>query len=397
MARYDVFAAGSSVVPGIRNCGQSNHIVYVSATDWYIFFISNDNSDVYYQKSDNSGLTWNAPVLIKATTGCGIAVWFDKWTPSDAGTLIHVAYMETAGSDVFYRSLDTASDTLGTEITVFAGASFSANANTCLSITKTREPKIIVAFDGDGGTETGTYESDDYPVTAFSALATDINEATTDYYWLASGNETGTDEFYAIFFDRSAGELTLKYGNGSAAYTEVALGTLTNIASSTVAPQVAICIGTNSHTYVAWWTNQDNAAADLNFIDITAGATVASLVKILDSADDQGGVALGTDTDNTDLYVFYLGKTDGSDTAFTSVSVNYRVSTDDGATWGNETLLSTFNRPLTYINCSLEGAGGIIPVAYGGTEAGVLNMVNSASVASSGGGNANILHGSVVA
>ena len=387
MARYDVSIPNPSRAGALRSGGQSNHIVYVSATVWYSFAVSSSNSDLYWAKTTNAGVTWGIPVLIKTGTIMAIAAWYDKWTPSDTGTLIHMAYMDTTSHDVFYQALDTADDGLDGEVVVFAGASFAEGASSCLSITKTREPMIIIAFDGDGGTECGTMESVEYPPTTspFTTL-TDINEATSDYYWLAPGNETGTDEFYALFFDRSAGALTLKYGNGGGAYTEVGVGTLTNVASTTVAPQVAICIGTNSHTYVVWWTNQDNVAADLNFADITNGATVGSAVKILDSTDDQGGCALGIDTDDGMLYVFYLGKTDGSDTAYTSMSVNRRTSSDSGVSWSGETTITQTPHGLTNINCSLEFAGGIYVVSYAGVDTGgTFTFWNAANIAGGGG------------
>lgn len=396
MASYGVAIPNASRAAAVRSGGQSNHIVYISTTTWYSFFVSSANSDLYWCKTTNSGVSWGIPVLVKAMTGMAIAVWYDKWTPSDTGTLIHMAYMDSGASDVFYQALDTADDGLDGEVVVFAGASFTEGANSCLSITKTREPMIIIVFDGDGGTECGTMESVEYPPTTspFTTL-TDINEATSDYYWLAPGNETGTDEFYALFFDRSAGALTLKYGNGGAAYTEVAVGTLTNIASTTVAPQVAICIGTNSHTYVVWWTNSDNAAADLNFADITNGATVGAAVKILDSADDQGGCTLSIDTDDGMLYVFYLGKTDGSDTAYTSMSVNRRTSSDSGVSWSGETTITQTPHGLNYINASLEFAGGVYAISYGGLDTGgAFIFFSSAEIVV--GGNANILRGSVI-
>ena len=359
MARADV-SLPDGMTANSRSCGQSNHLVRTAAGVLYMFYISGSDADFYYLKSTNYGLTWGTPQLVKGSiTGIGLAVWFDKWTPADTGTVIHLVYMESTGSDVFYRSLDTASDTLGTEQTVFAGASFTAGANTCLSVTKSEAGAILVAFDGDGGTETGFYKSNEYPVSTGFTAKTDLNEAaSTDYYQLFPGNDADTADIYALFWDRSAGELTLKTyddsGNSWSESAAIATG-LTSIASTTVAPQFSGAVrNSDGHLCAVWWTNSDNVNADLMFVDITSSASIGTPVKIFDSTDDQGSCALTVDSTDDTLYVFYLGKTDGTETAYTAVNVYYRTSTDDGATWGAETLLTSVARALTYVTAPLE-------------------------------------------
>jgi len=56
--------------------------------------------------------------------------------------------------------------------------------------------------------------------------------------------------------------------------------------------------------------------------------------------------AIGIDTDTGYWYVFYGGKSDGSETFLTSINVYYKVSTDAGATWGPETLLTPLIRNI---------------------------------------------------
>ena len=404
MARADVIVVPASSPTPSRQTGQSNHIVWVSSTVRYMVFIVSDNSDIYWSKSTDGGATWTPGALIKATTCIGLAVWFDKWNPGDTGTLIHIAYMESATSDVFYQALDTADDGLDGEITVATPAgTLAASANTAITITKTEGGRIVIAYDGGaGGAGTfGCEKSDDYPPTGFTAIADVLDGSATDYYHFFPGNETDTNDFYALYWDRSAGELTLKtYDDSGNTWGEsAAIGaSLTSIASSTVAPQFAGATrDTDGHLLAVWWTNADNANADLMFVDITTAASIGTPVKILDSADDQAGCALAIDTANDDLYVFYLGLTAGTDTAYTSMSVNYRVSADDGATWGNETTVTVRNIPCNYITASLEFASADFCIAYGGVEPAVMALRTSYVVPSGGGGNANILHGSVVA
>lgn len=354
----------SNAISRERDVGQTNHIVYAGGT-WYKVYGSGDIADIWWTKSTNKGLTWSTPTLIKATSIGGIAVWYDKWTPGDSGTLLHIAYFETSTNNVLYRSLDTSNDTLGTEITVFAGASLVAGANSCISVTKSKGARILVGFDGDGGTETGFYKSNDFPVTGFTSK-TDFQEATTDYYILLPGNYADTNDIDCIFWDRTASEITLKtYDDSANNWTGVSAETsiatsMTAITAGTVSPQFAAAVALTSvgsltagHAYVAAWSNADTAAARLQCWDINGAGSITAKTDIVSSStDDQGAVAIGLDTGTGNLYAFYLGKTDGSETAFTAINVYYKISTDGGATWGSETLLTTQTRVLSHLNCS---------------------------------------------
>jgi hypothetical protein len=70
-------------------------------------------------------------------------------------------------------------------------------------------------------------------------------------------------------------------------------------------------------------------------------ATITEVTNVvLNSTDDQMLAAIGIDTGNQNWYVFYAGKSDGSETVNSSLHVYYKVSTDSGATWGSETQLT---------------------------------------------------------
>jgi len=363
--RVDVNTFYIDRVPMVA-AGQSNHLVRLPEAI-YMFYVNTTFDDIYWSKSTNKGLTWSTPTLIKTTIVAGIAVWYDGWTPGDSGTLIHLAYYEIATHDVFYRSLDTASDTLGTEVTVFAGASANNDASTCLSIAKAKGGNIYVAFDIDGGTETGFYRSTDSGATFGSR--TDVNEATSDYYHLAPGNYADTNDIDCIFWDRSANEISLKiYDDSANSWGETSIATsMTDIATTSVCPNFAITIRpSDSHLILVAWSASDTVNADLRCWDINGSGSITEVTNVvLNSVDDQCGCAISIDTDNNYLYVFYLGKSDGSETAYTALNVYYKVSQDDGATWGTETLLTSAVRQITLLQNSLTFRGGEFAVMYG--------------------------------
>lgn len=365
----------------------SAHPVWTAAGTWYAFILSNGTSDLYFAKTTDYGVTWNInATAIKAGTIIGLAVWFDKWTPGDSGTLIHLAYVDSDSDDVFYRQLETATDTLGTEISVFAGASASA-PNSSLSITKSKAGRILIAYDINGAsTETGFYKSDDFPVTAFTVKSqTAFHEAaSTDYYQLFPANLADTNDIWALFLDRSANEITLKtYDDSGDSWSAIAesaaIMTCTEVAATTALPQMAGAVrSSDGNLILAAWDSMDTAGALLRVFDITNASTITEKTKVIDDGatnanDDQALVAVGLDSVNGTIYVFYCGVIAGTSTAYTSLPVYYKTSTDGGTTWSSAatadgTLLSSAARSIHYLFCSQEFASGDFVVMWGGAE-----------------------------
>lgn len=392
MARAEVI-----VIPapgtGFRN-SQSTHLVDLGSGTQYLVYVDSGTADVFWVKTTNYGLTWSVPVNVVASTIVQLAVWFDKWTPGDAGTVIHIAYIEGAGGhDVLYRALDTNGDGLGTQRTVFNGASGVGGANSCLSITKSKAGRILVGFDMDGGTEIGTAKSDDFPVTAFSAIA-DVNDGggATDYYLLLPGNESDTADIWAVYWDRSADELTLKtYDDSGNTWSESsAFGTsMVDVAATTVAPQFSATIRTSDgHAILSAWTNSDTLNADLKAWDINGAASITALTDVvLNSVDDQGACAMSIDSTNNNLYAFYLGKSDGTETAYTSINVYYKTSADGGTTWGSETLASDRVRATnSLVSCPIFYTAGEWQVIWHSDTTAGFSLRNSAILPATGGG-----------
>lgn len=278
-------------------------------------------------------------------------MWEEWKTPGDSGTKIWMWYFDQTADDVYCRYLDTADDSLGTEVVVFAGASTAAGTNTNISGTKSRGGNLYVAFDIDGGTETGFYRSTDSN-TSWGAR-TDVNEATSDYYFLVPGFAADNQDAMAIYWDRSADEISRKiYDDSANSWAETSIaGTMADVASSTAAPQFSVTVSAAaSKIYLVAWSNADTANADLRFWAIDETSITEGTNVVLNSTDDQGMCAIGLATDTTTIYVFYGGKSDGSETFPTAINIYYKTSTDAGTTWSSETRLSTVTRGFDYLS-----------------------------------------------
>jgi len=151
MARADVIA-GTTTTTNIYGGGGTNYIVRTNGGVLYMVYIDR-TVDVVFSKSTNDGLTWSNPTTVFTGTTTTLAVWYDRWS-GIAGDLIHCAYTEATGHDILYRSIDAGSgDTLGTQTTVFNGASVASGG--ALSIVRGRDSRLVVAGAIDGGAEDG--------------------------------------------------------------------------------------------------------------------------------------------------------------------------------------------------------------------------------------------------
>lgn len=356
------------------------------------------NNDLWWMKSTDDGVTWSQPVAVKAGAVVLYAVWFDRWNPGDTGTLVHIAYVDAGAHDVFFRTLDTSSDTLGTELTVFNGASAVGGANSCVSLTKSRavSPRVYIAFDMDAGTETGFYKSDDYPPTAFSVKDNGINEGVSDYYHLAPGNESDLADIYAWFWDRSADELSLKvYDDSANSWSEVNVITgMVDVASTTVSSQFSLAVRpSDGHVFLVAWSNSDSANADLRIWEVTnSGSIVERTNVVLNSGDDQGACSIAIEAGTERIFVFYLGKSDGTETAYTAVNGYYKISTDGGVNWGSETKFTVIVRPLSFLTAAPNfPTADEFAVSIASTEVSTNVQLYCSAIIPSGGGGGGVV------
>jgi hypothetical protein len=308
----------------------------------YEFYIDVSN-DPGFRTSTDYGQSWSAFTALKATTCTMFSIWYDRWTDPTGGLgdYIHCAYADSGSDDVFYRTIDTSNaDTLGTERTPFAG---SSTASGCyLSITRTRGGNVIIGGTIDAGVELFCYKTANLGVNWSSIAA--VAEATNDQMIMMPGWGADNQDAMCFFWDNDATEISVKYYDDSAnSWSEASIATsVTN--TTTGQPQFAAAVDhTNSQNLLVFWTITDTANADLRCFKVTQSAqTETASNVVLNSTDDQGMCGIVIDKTTEDWYVFYIGKSDGTETYNSSVNIYYKISTDDGATWGSETALTTF-------------------------------------------------------
>lgn len=315
-------------------------IVQVANGDWYAFAVLNptvSSVTVSWSKSTDKGRTWGLLSPSIGASGTKLSVWYDRWTPGDTGNLIHILLMNQTADDVLYLSLDTSSDSLSGTTTVVNGATFTGDGEG--AIVKTKAGNLYIAYDGDGGTETGHYVAAS-PFTSWTSKS-NPNEGAIDWYFALPGNYADTDDYDLYFHDRSADEWSRKTydASGNSWSESVLVAGAGFVDTATVFPQHAGAIRVSDGMQFAFgWNNYDVAGADLVGFKFD-GTTSTGLTDVVTNADDCAGVAALYDEAADRLYVFYLGKSDGSETITATVGVYYKYSDDEGSTWSAEQTL----------------------------------------------------------
>lgn len=342
MGRFTSLLGTTGANTAIRDGAGTNHLVQTLSGTLYCIY--SRAAGLVYRKSTDGGVSWGAAVDIMVTTTRviqNIAVWYDRWSGVNGG-LIHVAYTNLTTDDTEYRSIDTEnSDTLSSETAIFAGATAALGGS--LSIVRARGGNLYCKTLIDAGGEGGFFRSTDVGATWESRTDTEAL-ATTDQFILMPGWAADTQDIMAFFWDASADEISRYVHDDSGnswAETSIA-GTMVDTVATSSYPHFSATVDlTNSRNLLCAWSAVDAANADLRVWHVTESAITEVANVITNSTDDQGLCCIGIDTDTEDWVVVYGGVTGGAETFATAINFYYKVSTDDGATWGSETPLTT--------------------------------------------------------
>jgi hypothetical protein len=388
MTRANAIAAGSCDVGGGQyNGAATNYPVLANNDEYYLAYVDR-LVDATYTHSHDGGLSWRNPISIFAGSVIALSAWYGRWS-NRADDNIYVVYTETGGSDILFRALDTTTDTLGTQTTVFNGASAvqpAGSLSTCLD----RGGHLRVVGSIDAGAEDGAWSSTDGGATWTDTIADPSEGATQDQYLLLPGWNADTHDMHLYFWDASANELSVKrYDDSADTWTEtiIATGMADNTAGNGYPNYAAVVDIANSRNIVVAWSAVDTLHAKLRcwIVDDTTVTEVTNVVS--DSTDDQGLCAIGIDTSSNTWYVFYAGKTDGSETWLSAVNIYYKTSTDSGTTWGTETRLSDQTSGIFWLACTPRFSSSTNWVVAWQNDLATDEIVVSAPVPASGGNN----------
>ena len=295
-----------------------------------IVFVDSGN-DLNFARTTDKGANWSA-TQIQAGTVNKLAAWYDKETPGDTGTLVHLSWTET--SSVRYVTVDVSDAAVGTIRTVDSSVSLGAAIQMRMAITKVVNGTIIVAFSTQSDIE--CYKSTDNFATAGTDIA-DVFEAGSqeDYVLLFPANIDAGD-VCALFWDRSANAISLKmYDDSGDSWTETSIaGSMTDDAAHI--NMDGVVRHSDSHVLFAAHSSDDSSGDDLRTWDLTvdsiASPTVTAKANIFTNQGESSQVGVFINQQADDVYVAYLK----GGTWQSTVDAVYHISTDDMDSWGAE-------------------------------------------------------------
>ncbi|AKM84815.1 MAG: hypothetical protein VE98_C0001G0358 [candidate division Kazan bacterium GW2011_GWA1_50_15] len=323
--------------------GPSPSVVWVSDTTGYAFYIDDTTDTPAYKKTTNSGASWGGEVELGTDQDwMDIAVWYDQWTPGDtSGTYIYMVAHETAGTnddDVYFKRLDTASDTLsptGTTWTKIGDNTVDMvyASGGSPSIIKSTDNKLYALwFWGDATASYKVYSAADVGGSSWSdtgfSMAGGIDHG--QIFPLSGG------DVMIVVHDTSATDLVSMVYDASAPTWDGSWTTIDSSFAYHTTYDVAWGGALNKNTGDIYVVGNNDPATSGGDIETywydESGRSWSTNTNVYTDIGTAGlGGAVAIDQQNGDLYAFYLRGTVAS-----SMSVYYKKSTTGGSTWGSE-------------------------------------------------------------
>jgi hypothetical protein len=294
-----------------------------------------DGDDLNFARTDDKGATWNT-TQIEFGTVRQVACWYDKETPGDSGTLVHVVWINDTTDDVFYITIDVSDGSTGTKRTVDGTITASALHDfNRIAITKTVSGNLIVAFFTPSDVE--CYKSDDGFATAPTDIA-DVFEDERDWCLLFPAATADDNDACAMFWDISANEITLKmYDDSANTWTEFGTPIAATAVESTFRMNMDGAVRhSDSHVLVSWHSDEDDAGDDLQTADLTVDdittPTITAKTNVVTDQAESGQVAVWINQQTDEVRIAYLK----GGTWIATVDVVFHISGDGMGSWGSE-------------------------------------------------------------
>ncbi len=319
--------------------------VFISDQVGYKFYVDVTGICVY-SKTINGGTSWGTAVTVDSKTDCfGIAVWYDRWTPGDTGTDIHIMTADTTNDDLYYNRLDTTTDArllvaapTSTVINTGQGGTISAGANNG-SITKGTDGTLYMSMSDNTDSYMVECSSDCGLATSWTESGTDPMDAVADFSLLMPLNN---GDILLINRDVSADDMRSKVWNNvtgvwDGAWTAIDISALEN---GTYDPAFAAAVNVaTGDVFLAYVDNATTGVVggandDIRVWKYSASTWSAGTGVVTNSAKGITQVAISINANNGDVYVAHTARTTPG--TATTARVYWASSTAAMTAWGPE-------------------------------------------------------------
>ncbi len=348
---FNTASAAVVAIDATTSATQLEHIhlgaqtVFISDQVGYKFYVDG-NGSCSYSKTTNGGTSWGTGVSIDSKTTCfSISVWYDRWTPGDIGTDIHIMTADTTLDDLWYNRLDTTTDArllvaapTSTAISSGQGGTISAGANTG-SITKGTDGTLYMAMSDNTDSYVVECSADCGLATSWTETGTNPMDLQPDFSLLmplANGNillinrDISADDMRSKVWDNAS-------GTWDAAWTAIDISALEN-ATYDPAFSAAVNVATGD-VFLAYVDNATTGTVggandDIRVWKYSGSTWSAGTDVITNSARGLTQVAISINANNGDVYVANTAQTTPG--TATTARVYWASSTAAMTAWGPE-------------------------------------------------------------
>lgn len=356
------------------------HGPYWTSTSVGYLVIGKNTNDVEVWKTDDSGATWaeqdaaNEPTSANNRT---FSAWYDRETPGNTGTLIHIAFVKTTNNEIRYVTFDTSDDTFGTIRTVDSLTISNTAENSDVAITCSKSGRVYVAARGDFAADT---ENTDHSMRSSSDGFATNNESELSPYSsdeevvkLFPGADADEDDICAVVYDVINTDLEFwKFDASANTWGVTAIDATIDITGTEARLYKGLFDAairhSDDHILVVYFNNFHQAAGDFKSVDITqATPIITAKTDLHTNIDDSAFPSILINQQNDDVYVAYAGEDGGTETLLSQVQCYFKKSTDGMGIWGTEQSYGIEDDDLkkTSIGRTIGDAGGrIMPAFY---------------------------------
>jgi len=312
---------------------------WINTTTAVIIGIDRPDKDISFWRTTDGGVNWSKTVIENSTCE-HVAAWFDQETPGDSGTLIHVAFLDSAGDDAHYVAVDVSAGTAGTIRLVDDGVTVSTTPNlNRLAITKTKNGNLLYAFSTQ--TEIECYRSTDAGENWTDRPNVFEVATAEDWVLLYSANTADDADAAALFWDRSSNVLSVKMfddsaSSGTGTWTETTI--LTDMIDDDLHRNMDGVVRHSDGLIVgAAHSNDDNSADDIVTFTVNPNSIASPTIdtttaNVFTNEAESAQIGLLINQQNDDVYVAWFS----GGTWLQTVDCVYKKSDDDMASWGTE-------------------------------------------------------------
>ena len=315
--------------------GNGRNLVFINDQVGYAFFVDSDYT-VGYSTTTNGGLTWGAKVALSSITNAkNITVWYDRWTPGNAGALIHVIYLDGTSGDVYYNNVDTnnSNSQKGEVVAIDRSTSGHSAYTDTISISMATDGDIYVAATSSIASSQAVVNYSQNTGTSWSATSDEgMDNEVFDYVMLMPLADA---DILLLRWDTSANTIDSKeYEDGADTWDSSFLSVDTNaiedpnaLGDDPLTQTWAATINPDTYDiYLAYVNGAGSTTAELETAAYYASYWT-SKTSLLSATDSIMGTAIGINRNSKYIYVAYLrGSVNASNNAYYMVSEDYMSS-----------------------------------------------------------------------